>query len=811
MPSSIRFALRALFKSPSFTATALTTLALSLGANLTIFAVVDAVLLRPLPFPDADRLVTIFNTYPQAGVERDGASLTNYYERRGQLAAFSSLAEIRFESAIVGEPGSTDRVDAARVTPEFFSTLGVAPLLGRTFHENETSYGTDAVVILADAYWRQHFHADPAILSRSLRVNGASHKIVGVLPPDFRYLSSSARLFIPLSSDPASRGPAGRHSGNAITMIGQLAPGVSLLEAQSQIDAHNAALAASYPQAKMIAEAGFRSIVTSLHADHVASIRNILLLLQGGVFLLLLLGGVNLVNLLLIRASNRVRDFAIRQSMGATVWHVLREVMTETLLLAIVGGIGGLLLAAFGIDLVRLLGADRLPLGAQIAFDARLGAVALAGSVALGIMIALPIAGFNLRTHPADMLRSCPRTTTGHRSTRRLQHVFVVTQLALAFILLTGACLLRLSLERAQAVSPGFRADHVLAGRLSLPWQNYHGDALAPFAEQLVAEIARHPGISAAGLATTLPLNAQSGLSAVTVKGHAVAPGQSVRGHYSYGVTGDYFAALGIPLRRGRFLDAADSRRAERSCVVDEAFARRYWPDADALGQRIFIGSHERSDAEAFTVVGVVGTVKQSQLTEADALGTAYFPLGHRPDLDLFVVARATLPPATLGRTLQASVRRLDPELVLSDLQAMDERIGNTLVTRRASALLTAIFAGIALLLAAIGTYGVLSFAVTQRHREIGIRVALGAQKNQVISLILSQGMKLVLLGLVAGLGLAAALSRFIRSLLYQVEPLDPLVFAAVPVLFVLVALVACLVPSLRASRVDPLVALRTD
>jgi ABC-type lipoprotein release transport system permease subunit len=786
MFSSLRFALRALFKSPSFTATALTTLALCLGANLTIFAVVDAVLLRPLPFPDPDRLVTIFNTYPQAGVERDGASLTNYYERRGQLAAFSDLAEIRFESAIVGEPGSTDRVDAARVTPEFFRTLGVAPLLGRTFHEIETTYGSDAVVILTDAYWRRHFHADPAILSRPLRINGASHRIVGVLPPDFRFLSSTARLFIPLSSDPASRGPAGRHSGNAITMIGRLAPGVSLPEAQSQIDAHNAALAASYPQAKMIAEAGFRSIVTSLHADHVAGIRNILLLLQGGVFLLLLLGGVNLVNLLLIRASNRLRDFAIRQSLGATAGHVLREVMAETLLLATVGGIGGLLLAAFGIDLVRLLGADRLPLGAQIAFAARLGAVALAGSVALGIIIALPIAWFNLRAHPADTLRSCSRATTGHRSTRRLQHAFVVTQLALAFILLAGACLLRLSLQRAQAVSPGFGADHVLAGRLSLPWQGYHGDALVPFAERLVAEIAHHPGVSAAGLATTLPLNAQSGLSAVTVKGHAVAPGQSVRGHYSYG-------------------------RAALSCVVDEAFARRYWPDADALGQRIFIGSRERSDAEAFTVVGVVGTVKQTQLTEADAPGTAYFPLGHRPDLDLFVVVRATLPPAAVGSTLQASVRRLDPELVLSDLQSMDERIGDTLVTRRSPALLTAIFAGIALLLAVIGTYGVLSFAVAQRHREIGIRLALGAPGQRVLTLVLRDGLRVALAGLAVGLLAALASGRLVASFLFGVSPYDPIVYVAVAGLLFAAAITACLLPARRATKVDPMVVLRAE
>src|SRR5271154_6383778 len=372
------YAVRLLRKTPAFTATALLTLAVCFGANLTIFAVIDSVLLRPLPFPQPDRLMMIFNTYPQAGVERDGSSVTNYYERRGRIPAFSSLSIYRYATEVVGEPGSTEREPTMRVSPDFFSTLGLGPAIGRIFTDEETTSETDHVAILSDTFWRQRYNADPNVLGKQIRVNSVPRTVIGVLPPGFRFLSSDARVFLPLASRPEDRTPRDRHSGgNVIQMIARLAPDATLAQAQSQLDAQNAALEVDDPQAKMIAEAGFRSLVEPLRADHVAAIRPTLLLLQAGAMALLLIGAVNLVNLLLVRASSRVKELAVRQALGASRGYLVSEVIVETTLLTIVGGLLGLAVGAGGIHLLRILGADRLPLGNRIAFDARLAFIGL--------------------------------------------------------------------------------------------------------------------------------------------------------------------------------------------------------------------------------------------------------------------------------------------------------------------------------------------------------------------------------------------------------------------------------------------------
>lgn len=379
MLSDIRYAVRQWLKSPGFTLTALATIAICLGANLAIFAVINSVLLRPLPFPNADQLVTIYNTYPKAGVENDGSSYTNYYERRGNIPAFSSLSIYRYQAETAGEPGSTEQVETIRISPDFFATLGVAPVIGRTFTEEEATVAeNNGVVILTDAYWRQHFAADPNVLGRDLRVNGIRRKIVGVLPPEFRFLSSEARIFIPTRTRPEQRTPSQRHSGGGSTyMIARLKPGATIAQAQAEIDAHNAAVEKDSAEGKMMAEAGLRSPVLSLHAEHVRSIRPTLWLLQTGVLFLLLIGTVNLINLLLIRASGRAKEMAIRQSLGASRQHVVQQVVTETVLLTASGGLLGVMVGAWGTQLFQLLGANRLPLGAQIAFD---GWLALIGS-----------------------------------------------------------------------------------------------------------------------------------------------------------------------------------------------------------------------------------------------------------------------------------------------------------------------------------------------------------------------------------------------------------------------------------------------
>ncbi len=770
MIADLKFALRQLGKSPAFTITAVATVAICLGANLAIFAVINSILLRPLPFPQSDQLVTIYNTYPKAGIENDGSSITNYYERRGNISAFSSLSMYMERAETVGDPGSMQQEEIVRISPEFFTTLGVSLAIGRNFTEEETAAQKN-VIILTDAFWRQRFNSDPNILGRDTRINGIPRKIVGVLPPVFRFLSSEARVFLPIKSDMEERGPKARHSGGGVThMIARLRPGATIAEAQAQIDAHNAAVEEDNPEAKMMAEAGFRSLVRPLHAEHVRSIRPTLWLMQAGVFFLLLIGAVNLVNLLLIRASGRAKEMAIRRSMGASRWHVVKQVTIETVLLTSIGGVLGLIIGAWGIRLLEVLGADRLPLGAHIAFDEWLALIDVAGAVVLGIGIAVPIAWFNLSTHLAHALQSESRTGTISRAAQRLRHGFIVAQITLAFILLAGAALLGLSLKNVLAVPSGFRAEHVLTGECTISWDVIPNRVV--IIDRLLESIRQQPGIVSAGTITSIPLSGDSGKTAITPKDYVPPPGQSQQGHYSYGVNGDYFSVLGIPLREGRFLTSADSHRPERVCVVDEDFARRYWPNGGALGRRIAVGD-ETDDAKLFTIVGVVGAVKQAELTEPQGQGAVYLPLVYRENNSVFVVTRTSQRPEAFAETLRKLVRAANPDLAIDNLRSMDTRIADSLIARRSPALLAGIFASVALLLAAIGTYGVLSYAVTQRTREIGIRMALGAQREQIRAQFLSLGLRLLAAGTVLGLIGASLAGKAMQSVLF--DPVEAL------------------------------------
>ena len=811
MINCFRFALRQLVKNPAFTVTALATVAICLGANLAIFAVIDSVLLRPLPFPQPDRLVTIYNTYPKAGVENDGSSITNYYERRGNIPAFESLSMYMERAETVGDPGSMQQEEIVRISPEFFATLGVNPVIGRTFTEEEAADQKN-VIILTDAFWRERFGSDPDVLGRDTRINGIQRKIIGVLPPVFRFLSSEARVFLPLKSDMEQRGPKARHSGGGGThLIARLKPGATIAEAQAQIDAHNDTVEKDNPEAKTMAEAGFRSLVVPLHADHVRSIRPTLLLMQGGVFFLLLIGAVNLINLFLIRASDRAKEMAIRQSMGASRGHVVRQVVTETVLLTATGGLLGVLVGAWGTHLLQVLGANRLPLGAQIAFDGWLASIGLVGSVVLGVVIALPIAWFNLRSHLANALQSESRTGTINRATQRLRHGFIVAQIALAFVLLAGAALLGLSLKKAMAVSPGFRPDHVLTGECTVSWDLQR--ERVGIVDRLLESIRQQPGIAATGTITSIPLSGDSGKTAVTPKGYVPPPGQSVHGHYSYAVHGEYFSALGIDLREGRFLTSADSHRAERVCVVDEDLARRYWPrggGGGALGQRIALGD-EKDDAQLFTVVGVVGAVKQAALTEAQGQGAVYLPYAYRDSASIFIVTRTSQRPEAFAETLRKLVRAAHPALAVDNIRSMETRIADSLITRRSPALLAGIFAGVALLLAAIGTYGVLSYAVAQRTREIGIRMALGAQRHQIGTQFLSLGLRLLAAGTILGLIGASLAGRAMQSVLFDVPTLHIAILLGTAFVMTAVSLIACLIPAHRATKVDPIIALRYE
>ena len=808
-----RFAARLLRKSPGFTVTALLTLALCLGANLTIFAVIDAILVRPLPFPDANRLVTIFNTYPRAGVDRDGSSIANYYERRDKIAAFRSVSMYGFGTAVMGEPGSTEVAEITGITPKFFATLGRGPVLGREFTDGEMNYQTGQVAILSNEYWRSRFGSNAGVIGRQVWVDGSPMTVVGVLPRGFRFLSSKAQVYLPLWSSLQDRASQARHSGgNVRQMIARLKPGATIEQAQAEIDAQNAALERDDPEAKMMAQAGFRSLVVSLHGDQVATVRPMLLLLQAGVLALLLIGALNLVNLLLIRASGRWKEIAVRQALGATRRRLVMEIFVETFVLTLAGGVLAMAVAAAGLRLMNALGVEQLPLGGYVAFDLRLAAVGLLAAVVLGAALAAPVAWFNLRSLRAHGLQAESRSATIGRTAQALRHGFIVAQVALGLVLLTGSGLLGLSLKQAMAVSPGFRADHAIAGTVALVGSGYSSpEARLAFIDRLTNELQQRPAVLWAGITNNIPFSGHNGKSAATVKGEVVRPNESPRGYYAFGVGGEYFQAMGVPLRAGRFLTPEDSKRKERTCVVDEDFARYHWPKGNALGQKLFQGSRPGDGAEAFTVVGVVGSVKQVELTDDAAQGAVYYPYVYLPANNIFVVVRGGAGVEPLKMTLQGAVRKVDAAVAVNGTESMDDRIAESLLARRSPALLGGIFSAIATLLVAIGIYGVLSYSVAQRQREIGIRMALGARPVEIRRQFLSIGLRVMAAGVVIGLGGAWLVSRAMQAILFRVSGQSFVILAEAIALIAAAALVACLLPAHRAAEVSPMRALAEE
>ena len=808
--ADLKPAIRRLTRERGFTATVLLTLALCIGANVAIFAVVDAILVRSLPFPEPDRLVHVINSYPGAGAERAGASLPNYYDRRHAIEAFSSVSVIQQGRAVIGESGPPSRVPRDRVSPEFFETLGVPLAQGRTFTEDELLHANSQRVILTHEYWQTQFAGAPDVLTRTLVVDGITHQIIGLLPPDFHFLDSSAKFFIPLASDLEDRGLDRRHSNNQ-QMVARLAPGVTLGGAQAQMDAFNVGQLADEPYAELIKEANFHTRVLSLHADTVRDIKPTLVLLQVGVLALLLIGAVNLANLLLIRANGRAKEFAVRQALGAGRGHLASEITIETILLAVTGGILGLATGAAGIQLLAQLGTDQLPLGTNIVFDGRIALVAIVGSILVGLALALPVIWFSVRRNLAPVLQAETRGGTVSLAAQRVRHVFIVAQIALAFVLLSGAGLLGVSLNNVLSADPGFRPEQVLTGRIALPWKRYpEAEPRQAFLDRLLGELRSHPGVSSVGFINGLPFSGDVSDNATTIEGVERAPGESIRTHFTAAVMGDYWQSLGITLQEGRFLSDADNHGDQQVCIVDQALVDRYWPGESGLGHRL-ANDVEINEENAYTIVGVVGTVKQRDLTDTTPLGTVYYPYKFRPSTNMVITIRTPMAPESLGSSLQKLVLSLDPELPVDDIKVLQARIDDGLVGRRSPAVLASVFAAVALLLAAIGTYGVLAYAVGQRKREIGVRMALGALPSQVLQQFLSLGTKLLAIGVILGALGAWGTGIAMQSVLYDVQPLHLGIIATTAGLLSLVVLVATLLPSHRASRVSPMEALRND
>lgn len=805
----IRQSILSLAREKSFTLTVLLIFALCLGANVAIFAVVDTVLLKPLPFREPDRLVVSFNSYPKAGVDHAGTSVPHYLERREGVAAFAESAGLRPHGVIIGETGSPEHVDATEVTPSFFPLLGASAALGRTFTEEEGAVGKNQVVVLSDGLWRRRFGADPAVIGRTLRLDTKSYTIVGVMPPGFRYLSVPSTLWTPLAFSDDSRKATQRHSNN-MEMIARLRPDATIAEATAQVAALNERGLKVDPYGKIVVDAGFHTIVNDLRNEFTAELRPVLLFLQAGVLFLLLIGAVNLANLLLVRATGRTKEFSVRQALGAGWAQLARALVIETLLLALAGGLLGLGLGAAALKGIALLAGNKLPLATALSLDATTCLAALGAALVLGLVLAIPVVWHTLHSDLTLALSAESRGGTTTRSVHRLRHTLIVAQIALAFVLVAGTGLLGLSFSRILAVSPGFRPDQVVTGALSLPRTNYKEDKdRLAFIGKLTAALQALPGVKAVGVITDLPFTGSSDNNAISIEGRPLQPGESIQAHYTSGVAAEYFATLGIPLREGRFLTFDDSKTEQRVCVVDEDVARRYWPHGGALGHRLVNGAPDRPKAEYSTIVGVVGAVKQGDLTDQKANGAVYFPYAHYSGSSFMIAVRTVQAPESVGPMLRAAVLRLDPELPLNDLKTMAGRVDDSLASRRIPFLLAGIFAAMALVLAAVGIYGVLSYSVLQRQREIGVRMALGAQPGQIQAQFLGLGGRMLAIGLPFGLLGAWLAGQAMTGLLFGVAPANPLVLGGTAAVLALVTLLACLLPSRRAARVSPIDALR--
>jgi predicted permease len=804
-------AVRRLAKSPGFAITALLTFAICLGANVALFAVVNAVLVRPLPYPNPGRLVSVFNRYPKAGIGRIGASVPHYLERRKEIAAFVDAAAFRPSGATIGDAGSPSRIESMQVTPSFFAVLSVPTALGRTFSEDEGQSGKSDVLVISDGLWRQNYSSDPSVVGKAIRVDGRPQTIIGVMPPGFSFGTSKAELWTPLVFGDFERTQAARHT-NSIEMIARLRSGATIAEAQSQVDALNMSAERQDPLSKTVQEAGFSTSVKGLHDDLVNQTRSMLLFLQAGVLLLLLIGAINLANLFLVRAHAKSKEFALRQILGAGRMAIARLLISESLLLSVAGGVLGLALGAAGLRGLEHLGADKLPHFTPFALDGSVCVSALITSLLAGVSIVGPTLWFGTRGSFVSALSLESRGATTAHAAHRLRHTLIVAQFALAFSLLTGAALLGISFSRILSVNPGFHSENILTGSVVLPLDRYKSDKERyAITDRLGQQLRALPGVTAVGFTTSLPFRGSFHDTFVfTVEGLPPMPGRALVSHQACGVVGELFAALGIPLREGRFLTNDDSCQTLHVCVVDEDFVRHYWPGKSAVGHKIHLGP-TMTPENAVTIVGVVGATKRADLADQQALGMVYYPYMLLPWNDVAAVLRTAQSPESAGTEFRTAVLQIDPDLPVQDLKTMAARIDDSLDGRRSPLLLTSIFAGVALLLAAVGIYGVLAYAVSQRRREIGVRIAIGAQPSQILSQFLSIGAKLVITGSIFGCIGGWLTSRAIASMLYGVGSVNPIVYCGIAGLLALVAMAACLAPATKAARVPPMEALRSE
>ena len=819
----LRYGARMLIKKPGFTLVAIITLALGIGANTAIFSVVNAVLLRPLPFPQPERLAMVNTTNLERGITNFGTSMPDFRAWRERNRVFEKMAAFSTTSFNISGTTEPERVSGARASADLFSVLGVTPVRGRAFTGEEEIFGKHHVVIVSEALWQRRFGAEASLTDQRMTLNGEQYAIIGVMPRAFQFPDQTVALWTPLA---VADGSENNTRGNYwLGVVARLKPGVSAAQAEAEMDGIFRQL-----EQEETGFGGFGAQVVLLHEATVGGVKTALLVLLAAVSLVLLIACANVANLLLARAAARQREIAVRTALGAGRGRLIRQLLAESLLLGLAGGALGLLLAVWGVDVLVGLGPNVPRLG-EIGIDRAVllftFALAILTSVTFGLVPALQ----SSKTDLNETLKESGRSATVSARRRVLGNALVVVEVALSFVLLAGAGLMINSLLRLQRVNPGFRTDHIITMQLSLPAAQYAPDRpelTSSFFQQLIERVKTLPGVEAAGVTSALPLTNSGWGKLFTIEDRPAPKSLDEVPNVQYRqVSADYFGTLAIPTLKGRPFSERDTRSTLPVAMINETLARRFFADADPIGKRLFLGPPEELVPpgilppgfrfQHFTIIGVIGDVRHNGLNQP--LTPEIYTLHEQelaskfasPSGSMYLAVRTTTEPSTLVGAIRREVQQLDREQPIAGIATMEELLATSLSQSRFSTLLLAIFAGLALILAAVGIYGVMAYSVAQRTHEIGIRVALGAQAGDVLKLVMSQGLTLAVAGVAIGLGAALIMTRVMTSLLYGVTATDPVTFAVIPVVLTGVALVASFVPARRATKVDPMVALRYE
>jgi len=805
----LRYGFRSFFKTPLVTVVALAALTLGIGANSAIFNVINAILIRPLPYKDASRLFVIWSNKLDKGMHKQFVSPLDFQDFAAQNRAFDRVGAFATQPTVLTGGELPERVLVARVSPSVFEMLGARAQFGRWFAPSEDQPARNAVAILSEGFWRRRFGGNSSVLGSPLELDGRTYSIVGIAPTGFQLLDGPSEIWIPYTPEPGELA-VDKRGFRSLTVLGHLRPGANIEQARIETILIARTLADQNPRFN----AGYSFEVVPLAEQMVGDAGPTLWTLFGAVGFVLLIACANVANLLLVRAGAREKEIAIRTSLGADANRIVRQLLTESLLLALAGGILGLALAYWAtFALLKLAPAD-LPRAHEISVDWRVLAFTLGLSLVTGLLFGLAPAFAGARADLNTILKTSSRSTTGHRSRSRLRDLLVVFEVASCVVLLIGAGLLIRSFSRLQNVNPGFRVDHVLTMQLSLTDARYPGMKAAQFYRQLLDRTRNLPGVVSAGVCQYLPLSGRDVSLNFQIEGQPPATAADQPRAKLRAASADYFAALGIPLVRGRFFDRSDDMQTHKVVVINQLAADRYWPGQDPVGRRILSGIDTN---EWSTVVGIAGNVKHAGLDAEISPETYYNYLQLPPQLINFfedtmaLAVRTSNDPSAMVSAIREQVRELDPNQPVFNVRTMRDVVSGSVAQPRFRTLVLSLFAFLALFLAALGLYGVMAYSVTQRTNELGVRSALGATSVDILRLIVVRGLALAGIGLGIGLVLALIAMRLLGGLLFNISPFDPITLGLTCGMVLLVSLMASLVPAWRATKINPITALRTE